>query len=153
MTDITLWLYNSVNSKYSFRIACWEAINANLWNIIRIIIRMTLHVWWFSLCLSPFTKVLHTIPFTPYPLRGSRGILDTSMTLKDSTEITAIRNTADMTGGKPIRRWAYLILGVNTVNTLIVFYCIYRKEEVLFFCSVSDTTRDLRYPWNKGERN
>jgi hypothetical protein len=54
-----------------------------------------------------------------------------------------MRNTADMTGGKPIAvLWQY-ISGVSAINPLVAFYDIHGgKREVLFFYSVPDTTRD-----------
>jgi hypothetical protein len=62
----------------------------------------------------------------------------------------AMRNTADVTGGKPIAVWLQSISGGDAVNPLVAFYDIHgRKIEVLFFCFVPDTTRDsaeLLYP-------
>jgi hypothetical protein len=59
----------------------------------------------------------------------------------------ARRNTADVTGGKPIVVWLHrhLILGGSVVNPLFTIYDIHRsKREGLFFYSVSDTTRDTK---------
>jgi hypothetical protein len=54
-----------------------------------------------------------------------------------------MRNTADVKGGKPIAISAQSISNVSAVNPLVAFYDIHgRKGEVLFFCSVPDTTRD-----------
>jgi hypothetical protein len=53
-----------------------------------------------------------------------------------------MRNTADVTGGKPI---AVLqsISGVIAINSLVAFYNIHgAKREVLIFYFVPDTTRD-----------
>jgi hypothetical protein len=56
---------------------------------------------------------------------------------------SAMRNTADMAGGKPIAVRLQSISGGHAVNPLVTFYDIHgRKREVLFFCSVPDTTRD-----------
>jgi hypothetical protein len=49
-----------------------------------------------------------------------------------------MRNTADVTGGKPI----VVGLGVRALNPLTVFYNIHRRKGEVFFCFVSDTTRD-----------
>jgi hypothetical protein len=51
-----------------------------------------------------------------------------------------MKNTADLTGGKPSdRRSSH----VNAVNPLVPYYDFHgRKGEVLFFCSVPNTTRD-----------
>jgi hypothetical protein len=54
-----------------------------------------------------------------------------------------MRNTADVTGGKPIAVRSQFTSGVSAVNPLVAFYDIYeRNGEVLFFCSVPDTARD-----------
>jgi hypothetical protein len=50
-------------------------------------------------------------------------------------------NNAYVTGGKPIAALLQSILGVSAINPLVAFYDIHeRKGEVLFFCSVPDTT-------------
>jgi hypothetical protein len=57
-----------------------------------------------------------------------------------------MRNTADVTGGKPIAadRRSQSISGVSAINPVVAFYDIHgRKREVLFFYFVPDTTRDL----------
>jgi hypothetical protein len=55
----------------------------------------------------------------------------------------AMRDTADVTGGKPIAVWSQSILGVSAINPLDAFYDIHRRKgEVLFFYFVPDTTRD-----------
>jgi hypothetical protein len=54
-----------------------------------------------------------------------------------------MRNIADVTGGKPIAVRLQSITGEVAVNTLVAYYDIHvRKREVLFFCSVPDSTRD-----------
>jgi hypothetical protein len=54
-----------------------------------------------------------------------------------------MRNSADVTGGKPIAVLSQSILRVSAVNPLVTFYDIHgKKGEVLFLCSVSNTTRD-----------
>jgi hypothetical protein len=60
----------------------------------------------------------------------------------------AMRNTADVAGGKPIAIWLQYISDGDTVNPLVAFYDIHeRKREVLLFYSVPDTTRDLVVVW------
>jgi hypothetical protein len=55
-----------------------------------------------------------------------------------------MRNTADVTGGKPVTVLLQSISGVSTVNPLVAFYDIHGgKREVLFFYFVPDTTRDF----------
>jgi hypothetical protein len=45
-----------------------------------------------------------------------------------------MRNTADVTGGKPIAVLLQSISGVSAINPLVAFYDIHRgKREVLFF--------------------
>jgi hypothetical protein len=54
-----------------------------------------------------------------------------------------MRNTADVTGGKPIAVLLQSISGVSAINPLAAFYDIHGgKREVLFFYFVPDTTRD-----------
>jgi hypothetical protein len=55
-----------------------------------------------------------------------------------------MRNTADVTGGKPIAVLLQSISGVSAINPLVAFYDIHEgKREVLFFYFfVPDTTRD-----------
>jgi hypothetical protein len=55
-----------------------------------------------------------------------------------------MRNTADVTGGKPIAVLLHSISGVSAINPLVAFYDIHGgKREVLFFYFIPDTTRDL----------
>jgi hypothetical protein len=55
-----------------------------------------------------------------------------------------MRNTADVTGGKPIAVLLQSISSVSAINPLVAFYDIHGgKREVLFFYFVPDTTRDL----------
>jgi hypothetical protein len=54
-----------------------------------------------------------------------------------------MKNSADVTGGKPIAVLLQPILGVSAINPLIAFYDIHRgKREMLFFYFVPDTKRD-----------
>jgi hypothetical protein len=53
-----------------------------------------------------------------------------------------MRNTADVTGGKPIAVLLQSISGVSAINPLVAFYDIHGEQrEVLFFYFVPDTTR------------
>jgi hypothetical protein len=55
-----------------------------------------------------------------------------------------MKNTADVTDGKPIAVLLQSISGVSAINPLVAFYDIHGgKREVLFFYFVPDTTRDL----------
>jgi hypothetical protein len=57
-----------------------------------------------------------------------------------------MRNTADVTGGKPIAVLLQSISGVSAINPLVAFYNIHGgKREMLFFYFVPDTTRDNKY--------
>jgi hypothetical protein len=54
-----------------------------------------------------------------------------------------MRNTADVTGGKPIAVLLQSISGVSAINPLVPFYDIHGgKRELLFFYFVPDSTRD-----------
>jgi hypothetical protein len=54
-----------------------------------------------------------------------------------------MRNTADVTGGKPIAVLLLSISGVGAINPLVAFYDIHGgKIAVLVFYYVPDTTRD-----------
>jgi hypothetical protein len=54
-----------------------------------------------------------------------------------------MRNTAEVTGGKPIAVFLQSILGVSAINPLVAFYDIHGgKRQVLFLYFVPDTTRD-----------
>jgi hypothetical protein len=58
-----------------------------------------------------------------------------------------MRNTADVTGGKPIAVLLQSISDVSAINPLVAFYDIHGgKREVLFFYFVPDTTRDQFIP-------
>jgi hypothetical protein len=55
-----------------------------------------------------------------------------------------MRNTAAVTGGKPITVWSQSISGVRAVNPLVALYNIHGiNGEMLFFYFVPDTTRDV----------
>jgi hypothetical protein len=57
----------------------------------------------------------------------------------------AVKNTADVTGGKPIAILLQSISGVSAINPLVAFYDIHGgKREALFFYFVPDTTRDIK---------
>jgi hypothetical protein len=52
-----------------------------------------------------------------------------------------MKNTADVTGGKPTAVLLQSIPGVSAINPFVAFYDINgRKREVLFFNFVPDTT-------------
>jgi hypothetical protein len=54
-----------------------------------------------------------------------------------------MRNTADVTGGKPIAVLLQSISIVSAINPLVAFYDIHGgKREVVFFYFVPDTTQD-----------
>jgi hypothetical protein len=53
-----------------------------------------------------------------------------------------MRNTADVTCGKPIAVLLQSISGVSAIDHLVAFYDIHGKREVIFFYFVPDTTRD-----------
>jgi hypothetical protein len=54
-----------------------------------------------------------------------------------------MKNTADVTAGKPIAALMQSFLGVSAINPLVAFYDIHGgKREVLFLYFASDTTRE-----------
>jgi hypothetical protein len=56
-----------------------------------------------------------------------------------------MKNTADVTGGKPIAVFLQSISGVSAINPLVAFYDIHGgKRDVLFFYFVPDTSRDQK---------
>jgi hypothetical protein len=56
-----------------------------------------------------------------------------------------MRNTADVTGGKPIAVLLQPISGVSAIDPLVAFYDIHGgKREVLFFYFVPDTPHETR---------
>jgi hypothetical protein len=77
------------------------------------------------------------------------GVAEVSQIFLRDTHILpklAMRNTADVTGGKPIAVLLQSISGGSAINPLVAFYDIHGgKREVLFFNFVPDTTRDKKY--------
>jgi hypothetical protein len=60
-----------------------------------------------------------------------------------------MRNTADVTGGKPIAVLLQSISGVSAIKPLVAYYDIHGgKREVLFFYFVPDTTREFNIRHN-----
>jgi hypothetical protein len=56
-----------------------------------------------------------------------------------------MRNTIDVTGGKPIAIWLQYMAGVSAINPLVAFYDTNgTKREMLFFYFAPDTTRDYQ---------
>jgi hypothetical protein len=86
--------------------------------------------------------ILTYIPLTVYP----RKIAEVSQIFLRVTHVLpklAMKNTADVTGGKPIAVLLQSISGVSALNSLVTFYDIHGgKREVIFFYFVPDTTRD-----------
>jgi hypothetical protein len=87
--------------------------------------------------LSNYIKhITCNIPLTLYPRYSS----ETPTFYQNDL---AVKNTADVTGGKPIAILLQSISGVSAINPLVAFYDIHGgKREALFFYFVPDTTRD-----------
>jgi hypothetical protein len=82
------------------------------------------------------------IPLTVYPRRGSGDIFGLSSKPSTFYYDLLMRNTVDVICVKPVTTWLQSISGGSAVNPLVGFYDIHgRKGEVIFFCSVADTTR------------
>jgi hypothetical protein len=64
-----------------------------------------------------------------------------------------MRNTADVTGGKPIAALLQSISGVSAINPLAAFTTSMEEGEVLFLYFVPDTTRDRYLPENINSEN
>jgi hypothetical protein len=89
--------------------------------------------------------VLHTYysRFITEGVAETSQIPETPTFYQNDNERLAMRNTADVTDGKPIAVWSQFISGESAVNPLVAFYDIHgRKGEALFFYSVPDTTRE-----------
>jgi hypothetical protein len=58
-----------------------------------------------------------------------------------------MRNTADVTGGKPIAVLLQSIAGVSAINPLVAFYDIHEGEREVFFLILSRIPHEfIRYP-------
>jgi hypothetical protein len=67
--------------------------------------------------------------------------------------LLAMRDTADVTGGKPIAVLLQSISGVGAINPLVAFYGIHgtkREELILLFCAGHHIRHDLYAPFNMG---
>jgi hypothetical protein len=98
-------------------------------------------------CYS-FFYILHTYIGTYHSRFIPEGIAEVSQIFLRDTHVLpkliSSRNTADVTGGKPIAVLLQSISGVSAINPLVAFYDIHGgKREVLFFYFVPDTTRDI----------
>jgi hypothetical protein len=84
------------------------------------------------------------MPLTLYPRRGQqRHLRHSSETPTLHQNYLAMRNTADVTSGKPAAVLLQSISGVCAINPLVAFYDIYgKKREVLFlFCPGHHTNK------------
>jgi hypothetical protein len=96
-------------------------------------------------CNSNIHTYIHTYHsrFIPEGVAEVSQILSQIFHPRFTKIILAMRNTADVTGGKPIAVWSQSISGVSAIIPLVAFYDIHGgKREVLFFYFVPDTTRD-----------
>jgi hypothetical protein len=94
--------------------------------------------------LRLFLFVYHTyIPLTLYSRRRSRDILEIPRSSR-FTEL-AMRNTADVTGGKPIAVRSQSISGVNAINLLVVFYDMHGRKRKCYSFILSRTPLDTYY--------
>jgi hypothetical protein len=88
----------------------------------------------------------YTYIHTYYSRVVPEGVTDASQIFFRDTHVLPklfMRNTADVTGGKPIAALLQSISGVSAINPLVAFYDVHGgKREVLFFYFVPDTTRD-----------
>jgi hypothetical protein len=90
-----------------------------------------------------FYTYIHTT-HAPSPKGQQRYLKYSSETPTLYQNQSAMKNTADVTGGKPIAVSLQSISGVSAINPLVAFYDIRGgKREMLFFYFVPDTTRDI----------
>jgi hypothetical protein len=104
----------------------------------------TITVIWF---LNVLTYRLYCYYIQYYSRFIPEGAAEESQTLlRDTPALTKlVRNTADVTGGKPIAFLSQSISNVSVMNPLVAFYHIHgRKEEVLFFYFVPNTTWQIK---------
>jgi hypothetical protein len=114
---------------------------------------------WFSAPeMLPPVNIIGCITYIPtyYSRFIPEGVPDTILIFPETCTFyrkkLGMRNTAVVTGSKPIAVWLQSISGVNA--TLVTFYDIHeRKGEVLFFCSVTDPTWDWFYMYYKYNLN
>jgi hypothetical protein len=72
---------------------------------------------------------IHTyIPLTLYPRRGSIGFSDIAPRPTFYQNYVAVRNTADVTGGKPIAVFSQSMSGVNAINPIVALYDIHGRK-------------------------
>jgi hypothetical protein len=75
-----------------------------------------------------FITYIHHSRFIP------KGLAEKFQTPTFYQNILAMRNTADVTDGKPIALRSQSIVGVSDIHPLVTFYDIHgRKREVVFF--------------------
>jgi hypothetical protein len=79
-------------------------------------------------------NVVHTyIPLTLYPRRGSRGISDIAPRPTFYQNYLAVRNSADVTGGRPNAVWSQFISGVNAINPIVALFDIHGRKRCYSF--------------------
>jgi hypothetical protein len=87
--------------------------------------------------------------FTYHSRFSPEGVVETSISPRrpHCTKMTTYTSTSEVRSGKPITVRSQSISGESAVNSIPFFHgCLIdiygRKGEVLFFCSVPNTTRD-----------
>jgi hypothetical protein len=96
----------------------------------------------------PYLRLLTYIPLTlPIP----EGVAVVSQIFLLNTHVlpklVSVKNTADVTGGKPSAVLLQCISGVTAINPLVAFHDIHgrkREDSSSLFYFVPDTTPDLR---------
>jgi hypothetical protein len=124
--------------------------------------KSALTVWGFFTTFTGVSKMLWNKKITrTYHVRFiPEGVVEASIFFRDAHVLSKLfsyekycgRNEnvweigiAEVAGGKPIAVRPQSISDVSAINPLVAFYDIPgRKGEVLFFCSVPDTTRDIK---------
>jgi hypothetical protein len=64
-----------------------------------------------------------------------------------------MRNTADVSGGKPIAVLLQSISGVSAINPLVTFYDIHgvKRGAILLFCPGHHTRNEINYFYSSDE--
>jgi hypothetical protein len=101
--------------------------------------------WVYCLYLQPWKQLcnVHTYHSRLIPVRVAEASQIFSQDAHVLQNYLSMRNTADVTVGKPIAVRSQSVSGVSAITPLVAFYDIHgRKREVLFSYFVPDTTRD-----------
>jgi hypothetical protein len=136
----SLHLMDTVNAKMRWTTIYWESTIFDrkpqkatyCWSRFHLLSLATTNPAWWVMARSTY------IPLTLNPRRASRGRLRYfSETPTFYQNDLTMRNTADVTGGKPITVWSHSISDGSTVNPLVAFYDFHRRERECYYFVLS----------------